>query len=156
MSKTRAGIKTRKNDAQVRGTIQAWADSLGKDPASIKRHLNSAGIKFRVGEEIDAVDIFRAFTADTEKDRATARKLTAEAESRERKNKIESGQLLDLTEIEKVVWGELLMPLRQALESMPRDIAPLLAGQPAEAVQRNLENWVETTKNKIQSKNYEN
>jgi hypothetical protein len=132
---------------KITGSIQAWADSLGVESSTIRRKLNRAEIKFEPGKQLLAFDIFRALTAESDKDAAMTRKLDAETRKTERENSVAEGRLHDLAAVEKIIWQDLLAPLRAELLAMPRTLAPRCAST-EEAVEV-LQSWVDGTLQKL-------
>lgn len=129
--------------------MQAWCDNLAIDQATLKRKFNLAGIEWVAGDKVNALEVFRALTFENEKQAAATRKLEAEAEARERKNKKEAGLLMDIQGVEKTLWDELLQPLKQTLEQMPRLLAGQCNPQEPAVAEKILHGWVEETKNKL-------
>jgi hypothetical protein len=57
----------------------------------------------------------------------------------------EEGELIDLPTVERLIWQELLGPLKQEMDLMPAKLAPLLGDDPVKV----LTEWVEETKRKL-------
>jgi DNA-directed RNA polymerase beta subunit len=143
-------IKTKQKlgKGKITGSLQAWADSLAMDGSTIRRKLNRAEIKFETSQQLPALVIFRALTAESDKDMAMTRKLEAEAKKTERENAVAEGRLHDLTAVEKELWQNWLAPLRAELLSMPRTLAPRCVS--AEESQEVLQGWIEATFQKLE------
>jgi hypothetical protein len=132
---------------KISHTLRSWSVELGIDPATIKRKLTQQEIEIEIGKPIKGRDIFKALTAESDKELAQTRKANAEAAKVERINKIESGQLHCKSEIEKGIWQELLQPLRTEMQQMPKAICARCVSP--EDAQEALQNWVDETFNKL-------
>ena len=132
---------TRKSTSTITASIKAWADALDMDSSTIKKRMNRADIPFEPHVPISAKDIFRAMMAESDKEIAMTRKLNAEADKTERENLVAQKELYHLNEVEKLVWQEILFPLRAELLQMPKKFDAETREQ--------LESWVDATMNKI-------
>ena len=89
----------------VSATLTMWSKSLGVDRQQIQRALTRNGVMTSDREEIQARDIFNAMTGD--KEAAMTRKLLAEAEEKERDNRMASGEILTAEEADAKLGGKL-------------------------------------------------
>lgn len=128
----------------ISATLTAWSASLGLDRTTLRNRLGKAGIEIKPDEPIIAQHIYAAITGD--KDAAMTRKLTAEAESKERENREKAGELLDSAAIEKKLWSDFLAGLKAEVEQLPRTYATLCNPQDPETARKMLEQWVEKVK----------
>lgn len=125
-------------------SLTAWAANVGLDRTTLRNRLGKAGITIAADEPIKALDVYRATTGD--KDAAMTRKLTAEAEEKERDNRVAAGELLDASEIEKKLWQNLLQPLRTMLEQQANECAANCNPQNPEVAKAVLLQWLERAK----------
>jgi len=102
----------------IRGTVSAWATSLGKEPRTLERLLVRAGLpKPHPRFTVTASAIFAALLGD---EMALKRRLTlAQAEAQERENREAEGQLIRLVEVEKILSERVILPLRELLMAAP-------------------------------------
>jgi hypothetical protein len=142
-----------KKSNQVSATLKAWAESLSIDPSTIKRKLARQEIKFEPGVPLTAMEIFRALNAESEKDQAITERTREETRAKKRENDIAEKRLHDLDEVERLVWQDLLLPLRHELEQMPAAMCGLCNPQEPESAKKILEQWVEKVKSNIREKN---
>ena len=138
--------------SQISASINAWAQALGISHENFCIMLRRADVKYNPGQDLYAPDVFEAITYQSEKDKAVARKANADAESREMENAKTRKELMELAQIEKVVWNDLLQPLRTELEQMPRSLCALVNPEEPETAERVLQQWVEKTKANIKDK----
>jgi hypothetical protein len=100
----------------ISGTVTAWSKAVGIDRQQLQRALSRNGVGFGERELIQAADIFKAITGD--KETAMTRKILAEAEEKERANRIAVGELIAVEDAAansiKVVGA-----LVQDLDAMP-------------------------------------
>jgi len=142
-----------KRTYEITGSCNAWARAYGTDSNALIEKLQRAGIVYKSGEEINAVEIFKAILFRSEKDEAIARQANAKAEEQEMENAVRRKELMELAQIERIVWTDLLAPLRQEIEQMPKSLAGLCNPEDPETAQAVLEQWVEKTKLNIRDKN---
>jgi hypothetical protein len=64
-------------------------------------------------------------------------------------NKKARGELMELVQIERTIWNDLLGPLRQEIEQMPKNLSGLCNPEKPETSQKVLADWVEATKEKL-------
>jgi hypothetical protein len=128
----------------IAATLTAWAASLGLDRLTLRNRLGKAGIEIKADEPIIAQHIYAAITGD--KEAAMTRKLTAEAEEKERDNRVAAGELLDAAAIEKKLWTDLLQPLRTLMEQQANDCAANCNPQHPEVAKAVLTQWLERAK----------
>ena len=114
--------------------------------------LQRAGIIYKGGQKLNAVEVFKAVLFRSEKDEAIARQANAKAEEQEMENAVRRKELMELNQIERTVWLDLLAPLRQEIEQMPKSLAGLCNPEDPETAQLMLEQWVERTKINIKNK----
>lgn len=136
----------RGNDSQIKHSLTAWAKALGMSRDTIHKRLNKSGIQFESDVPITAMDIWTALSVDSEKDAAMTRKLNAEAEARERENEKESGNLVSVPEMERLLWSRIYLPLKVELEQMPERLGTLLNLDPSGISK--LRDWVEEVKSR--------
>ena len=101
---------------------------------------------------VQAADIFKAITFRSEKDEAIARQANAKAEEQEMENAERRKELMELNQIERIIWTDCLAPLRQELEQMPKSLSALCNPEDSETALRVLEQWVDRVKLNIQDK----
>jgi hypothetical protein len=136
----------------IKATLNGWASAYGTDSNHFAAMLQRAGVVFEKGALLSAVDVFKAITFRSEKDEAIARQANAKAEEQEMINSERRKELMELAQIERVIWTDLLGPLRQELEQMPKSLSGLCNPADPETAQAVLEQWVELTKSNIQNK----
>ena len=136
----------------ILASLNAWATAFGTDSNHFASMLQRAGITFQPMVDINAVDVFKAITFRSEKDEAIARLSNAKAEREEMDNKKARGELMELVQIERTIWNDLLGPLRQELEQMPKNLSGLCNPEKPETAQKVLADWVEATKERLTPK----
>jgi len=135
------------DEPQISATMTRWAVNLGMHRDALKRRLVESGIPFGDATELTAADVFKASHGDKEK--ALTRKLNADADDQERKNKVADGELLQLPAIEKKLWQDLLQPLRLEIEQMSEQLAGMCNPESPEVAKGVLRNWTESLKLKL-------
>jgi len=136
----------------IKGALTAWATAYGCDVTHFQSILQRAGVKYTVGVDLEAVDVFKAITFRSEKDEAIARQANAKAEEQEMINAERRKELMELSQIERIVWNDCLAPLRLEMEQMPKSLSALCNPEDPETAQKVLGEWVERTKINIQQK----
>ena len=63
----------------------------------------------------------------------------------EKENRMRDGELVELPAAERIIWSELLMPLKQEMDLMPNRIGLLLGGES----EKILLDWVENVKRRF-------
>jgi len=109
----------------ISNNLHAWATSLGITRETIQRALSAAGIKYS-GGKIAARDVFTALTGD--KEAAMTRKLNAEAEAKERENRIAEGDTIPMEEA-VAIYGKKIFALVQQLDAIPALVPGLSLAQ---------------------------
>ena len=132
-------------------TVTSWATSLGKDPSTIRSAMARAGISFEPDEKFTALVIFNLFTGD--KQAAKIRLDTAMAEKVERENRLAEKELCALADVEKIIWDDCLLPLRQSLEALPASVSIQCNPSQPELALTVLQNAVEEIKKQIRLRN---
>jgi len=132
------------DEPQISATMTRWAVNLGMHRDALKRRLVESGIPFGDATELTAADVFKACYGD--KERSITRLNLAKAEEQERENKVAEGQLLELPQIEKKLWVDLLSPLRLLIEQMPESLAGMCNPESPEVAKNVLRTWTESTK----------
>ena len=139
----------KQKQAAITASINSWALACGTDYNQFARMLKRAGIEFTPGQDLSASDAFRAVTFRTEKDQAIARQANARAEQLEMENKVQRKELLDLAQVEKIVWTDCLSPLRTEILNLASQVAPLCQDQ--DTAHKALSQWADSTLAKIQA-----
>ena len=134
---------------EITATCSAWAKAYGCEQGAFVEKLQRAGIAYKTGVPLNAVDVFKAITFRSEKDEAMARQANAKAEEIEMENAQRRKELMELAQIERMIWNDLLGPLRTELEQMPKSLGGLCNPDSPETAQEVLANWVEQTKEKL-------
>lgn len=129
--------------------LSAWAKAYGTDFTNMAGKLSRAGVITVKGQDVDAVDIFKAILYRSEKDEAIARQANAKAEEQEMENAQRRKELMEFDQIERIIWNDLLAPLRLELEQMPKSLSALCNPEDQETALAVLEQWVERTKKNI-------
>jgi len=132
------------DEREISASIGAWASALGKDPKTIQLRLKKREYRFEPHDKIPAQEIFKALMSD--KDEALARIAAADADAKERENRVADGELMELPTIEKALWFDLLAPLRLELEQLPQIYAGLCNPQDPQTAEKVLRQFVEKLK----------
>jgi hypothetical protein len=144
---------SRKNfKGEITASIAAWAKVAGVQHSQFTVMLKRADIDYTPGQDLSAESAFAACTFRSEKDEAIARQANAKAEEQEMINAERRKELMELAQIEKVIWGDLLQPLRTEMDQMPKSLCGLCNPQEPEVAEAVLQNWVEKTKLNIKEK----
>lgn len=105
----------------ISATLNEWANSLGKDPDTLKRAMVKHGVAVpEDGEDIPAPDIIRTIFGD--KHTEEVRNLKADADRKEREEKEALGEVVQMEAVETLLTEWLFVPLTQALADMPSTI----------------------------------
>jgi hypothetical protein len=100
----------------VQASLTSWSRALGIDRQQLQRALARSGTPVETRDTISARDIFNALTGD--KEAAMTRKLLAEAEEKERDNRIATGDILTAEDADQKL-GAVVTSLVQSLDSLP-------------------------------------
>ena len=146
-------ITNKKRGEQIKATFSAWADSCGLTVENLKQKFTRSGLEWKTGIMVPACQVIQAITFRNEKDEAIARQANARAEEQEMLNAERRKELMKLAEIERVVWADLLGPLRLEMEQMPASLCGLCNPEDPETSKKVLQEWVEKTKQNIKEKN---
>lgn len=136
-------------------SYKSWAQAYGVDLAHLARMLQRAGIEYKPGVTgnpgmLDAIDFIKAITFRSEKDEAIARQANAKAEEQEMINAERRKELMELAQIERIIWNDLLAPLRQEIEQMPKSLAAMCNPDDSETALKVLEQWTDRLKVNLQ------
>lgn len=145
-------ITNKKRGEQIKATFSAWADSCGLTVENLKQKFTRCGLEWKTGVMVPACQVIQAITFRNEKDEAIARQANAKAEEQEMINAERRKELMELAQIEKIVWNDLLAPLRLELEQMPKSLCGMCNPEEPEVAQKVLGEWVEKTKLNIKPK----
>jgi len=145
-------MKRKNFKGQITASISAWAKVAGVQHSQFVVMLKRANVEFTPGQDLSAESAFAACTFRSEKDEAIARQANAKAEEQEMINAERRKELMELAQIEKLIWGDLLGPLRTELEQMPKSLCGMCNPQDPETAEQVLQNWVEKTKLNINQK----
>ena len=126
---------------QIEHTISAWSKAIGVSESTLEVKLTKEGLPNK--GLIRARDIISAMAGERDASIIELnREKTAALALARRK---EEGELIDLPTVERLIWQELLGPLKQEMDLMPAKLAPLLGDDPVKV----LTEWVEETKRKL-------
>lgn len=142
----------KKFKSEISASINAWAQAFGITHPNFCNLLRRADVQYKPGQDLSATDAFKAVTFRSEKDEATARQANAKAEEQEMINAERRKELMELAQIEKTIWGDLLQPLRTEIEQMPKSLCSLCNPEEPEVAEAVLQNWVEKVKLNIKPK----
>ena len=126
---------------QIEHTISAWSKAIGVSESTLEVKLTKEGLPNK--GLIRARDIISAMAGERDASIIELnREKTAALALARRK---EEGELIDVPTVERLIWQELLGPLKQEMDLMPAKLAPLLGDDPVKV----LTEWVEETKRKL-------
>ena len=144
--------KRKTQSGPISASIHAWSKALKVHPTQLERMLKRAEVEYETKQGLTAEQFIEAVTFRSEKDAAVARKANADAEAQEMENAKTRKELMDLAQIEKLLWNDCLGPLRTELEQMPKSLAGLCNPDEPEVAEKTLLQWVEKTKTNIKAK----
>jgi hypothetical protein len=127
--------QTFKKSPSIEGTVYKWSNSLGIDRKTLTQSLSRSGRHVADSEKISARDVFKAITGD--KEAAMTRKLLAEAEEKERNNRIAEGEIVTVEEAAQMYSGK-IAALVQKMDSIPA-IVPGLSLEQRQVLMREIE-----------------
>ena len=130
-----------KPEINIEFSITAWSKALVMHHETLAGKLSKAGVD--KSETYTARQIFTALHG--EKDASIIRQNNAKAEQLEKENRMRDGELVELPAAERIIWSELLMPLKQEMDLMPNRIGLLLGGES----EKILLDWVENVKRRF-------
>jgi hypothetical protein len=106
----------------ISNTLYEWAKCLRTTRETLGKKLESNGVRLTPKQKIPALDIFNAITGD--KEAAMTRKLMAEAEEKERDNRIAAGEIITVEEA-AALYGKKVSALVQNLEALSASVPGL-------------------------------
>lgn len=126
-------------------SISQAANELGVSRETVRRGLNRNGIKTgEPGQTYALREIFNAVSGDFRFERT--RREKAAADKLELENTRERGELVNIPEMERLLWQTIYLPLRNELETLPERLAEIIAPGDAERVKKILRDAVEQMK----------
>ena len=128
---------------QIEFTLNAWAMALGIEPKTLAKKLTQSSLPNE--GQLCARDVFTALSG--EKDASIIRLNNAKADELEQDRKVRDKELVEIPTAERLLWLELLGPLKQEMDLMPEKLAPMLSEDSQRVAV--LREWVEETKRKI-------
>jgi len=128
-------------------TMNAWCKAIGLQEKTLAIRLTKAGHKIESGQLISAKQIVDAIGG--EKDAAMTRLTDERTLALEQKRKLKDSTLVEVPTAERILWAELLGPLKQELDAMPQKLAQLVNPDNTPFAQKTLLDWVEDTKRKL-------
>ena len=134
----------------ITGTVNAWCTSLGLDRQAFETRLARAGAVIAPKCKLTARQVFVALAGD--KEVAQARKALAEAEEKERENRLAERELMVVADVERIVWEQCLLPLKQSIDALPATLASQCNPDNPQLALGVLENWKEQVKKQIKEK----
>ena len=135
---------------EIVATCSAWAQGMGVEQPTLIKMLQRAGVPYISGTKLNFVDIWKAISFRSEKDEAMARQANAKAEEIEMDNAARRKELMDVAQIQRIIWNDLLGPLRQELEQMPKNLGGLCNPDSPDTACAVLTDWVEATKQQLE------
>ena len=84
-------------------------------------------------------------------DQERARKLSLESEALEDEKKIRNKSMVNLGEVDRLIWENILLPLKVQLEAMPDSLGPMANPTDPAAGKKTLREWWEKTKSFLRS-----
>ena len=127
-------------------SMHAWCKAIGIQEKTLAIKLTKAGHNVGKGK-ITAKQIVDAVAG--EKDAAMVRNLDAKTRAIEQKEKMKDGTLVEIPTAERILWAQLLGPLKQEMDAMPQKLAILINPDNPSSAQAILFNWAEDTKRKM-------
>jgi len=140
----------RKRMGNVATTVNGWAVELAIDQQTIQRRLTIAGTPPQPLVLYSARTVFNALYGD--KEAMQMRKTTAETEALERENLKEEGLLVDISEADKRMWSEILLPVKTELDLIADKLAALVNPENPDAAHKILTEWSDQVKKQINEK----
>ena len=104
-------------------SLTSAAVAFGVAKETLRRALARAEIKTGDGATFTIRQCHNALAGDVRGERT--RLLRAKADEQELKNKIRDGQLVKIATAERILWFNLYLPFKQALQAMPDEVSPL-------------------------------
>jgi predicted site-specific integrase-resolvase len=125
-------------------TLAEWANRFGIDRQTLARSLTQAGAEMpEPHSKVDARTIFKAIVGD--KDAEKRRLLRAQAEEKERENRLANKEIVIMPEVEQAIIEKLVQPLGEALGGMAMALGQLCNPSDPESAQRAIEGYIERT-----------
>jgi len=131
------------------GTLYEWRVATGIPEQTIQKRLLAIGVRGGPMKKYTAQEIIEALFLNPEREEKL-RKLRLENEAAEREALKEEAKLLDIAQVERAVWFNYGLPLKQELESMPAKLGPRVRVDPEHAFEI-LTQWVEEVKRQIKT-----
>ena len=125
-------------------SLQAWADALNKDPHTLKKMLLKVGIDApKHGELLSANKIFSALMGDEYKERV--RNLKADADRKEREERIATGALFPMAELESWLHQNYVTPMWDILKTAPTTLDTRCNSEHPAVARDAIRAWIEGT-----------
>jgi len=128
-------------------SVNAWCNAIGCDAKTILTKLTKAGHKVESHQLVSAKKILDSFAG--EKDVAMTRLTDERTLALEQKRKIKDGSLVEVPTAERILWAELLGPLKQELDAMPQKLAQLVNPDEVKQTEKIIFDHVEEIKRKL-------
>jgi hypothetical protein len=129
----------------MKWNLSTAALEFGASRETISRGLRANGVTVTAGNDYTTRQIYTALAGDLKYERT--RRERAEADKAERENKIASGELHNVNEVEKLVWQDVLAPLRTELLTLHLTLGPKCVD--AENAMEAIKCWADETLKKI-------
>lgn len=111
--------KRRGSPQALLAPLDTWATQLGKERRTLARMLARAGYVVKHGEKLGAAVVFNAIVGEI--DHEKIRNLKADADAKERAAKIEAGELVTWSDLEKMLNEKFILPIIRALDVVPSE-----------------------------------
>jgi hypothetical protein len=128
-------------------SLTSAAVAFGVAKETLRRALARAEVKTGDGATFTIRQCHNALAGDVRGERA--RLLRAQADKQETGNRIRDGALVELPTAERILWAQLIGPLKQEMDAMPQKLAPLINPENPTSAQKMLFDWVDDTKRKM-------
>lgn len=128
-------------------TVNSASSEFGVSRETVLRGLKALGIETAPAKAYPIRQLISATFGDIKSERAGL--LKAKRIAQERENAVAEGRLHDLAAIEKCIWQDWLLPLKNEFEQLPDKLAAMLVQQDVVTIHTLLTKAVEDIKQQI-------
>ena len=136
-----------KRKIELTATVDRWAKAIGIQHRTLQIKLTKAGIMVEPHGLLSARQVFTAMQGDGAAERT--RLVTAKADAQEMENRRRDGELVEIAVANRMMWGDILMPLRTELDMVGENLAALVNPDNVELATKFLIKWAEQVKQNI-------
>ena len=124
-------------------TLTGWANKFGIDRQTLARSLENAGVATEPHGYIPGPVIYKALVSDSDAEKRRLQR--AQAEEKERENRLADGIIVEMPDVEKHIVEHLIQPLGEALNGMGMALGQVVNPQAPEEAAKQIDGYIERT-----------